>query len=151
MEPITTTAIASVLIFKALEKGGEKLGEASANKISQLINVIREKFKAKGVEGLLAQVQENPTEANHSMFQMMLEMQASQDKKFAKQLEELVNELKSDKEVNQVFLHHIDVKGNTAIGNVEQIATPARSVTQEAATDLKVGGNLKIGDVKQQS
>jgi hypothetical protein len=28
MEPLTTTAIASALLFKAFEKSGEKLGEA---------------------------------------------------------------------------------------------------------------------------
>lgn len=150
MEPITTTAIASVLIFKALEKSGEKLGEAAADKISQLINMIRDKFNAKGVEGVLAQVQENPTEANKSMFQMMLDMQISQDKAFAKKLDELVGELKSDKQINQTFLKGVDVEGDAEIGDVEQIATSGKSVSQEAATDLKVGGNLKIGNMKQQ-
>ncbi|AFY78004.1 hypothetical protein Ple7327_2731 [Pleurocapsa sp. PCC 7327] len=79
MEPITTAAIASTLIFKALEKSGEKLGEAVASKIGRLITVIREKFRAKGVEGILSQAEESPTEANKQMFQTILEMQVSQD------------------------------------------------------------------------
>ena len=151
METITTAAIASTLIFKALEKGGEKLGEAVASKIGQLINVIREKFRAKGVEGILAQAEESPTEANKKMFQTILEIQVSQDQVFANLLKALVDELKSDSEVNQVFLKGIDISGSAEIGDISQVATSGRSVSQEAATDLKISGDLKIGNVKQQS
>lgn len=151
MEPITTAAIASTLIFKALEKSGEKLGEAVASKIGRLITVIREKFRAKGVEGILSQAEGSPTEANKQMFQTILEMQVSQDELFANLLKVLVDELKSDSEVNQIFLKGIDVKGSAEIGDVSQIANSASSVNQEAATDLKISGDLKIGNVKQQS
>jgi hypothetical protein len=151
MEPITTAAIASTLIFKALEKSGEKLGEAVASKIGQLINVIQEKFRAKGVEGILSQAEESPTEANKQMFQTILEMQVSQDEVFANLLKVLVDELKSDSEVNQIFLKGIDVSGSAEIGDVSQIANSASSVNQEAATDLKISGDLRIGNVKQQS
>ncbi|WOB42294.1 hypothetical protein HNI00_03280 [Thermoleptolyngbya oregonensis NK1-22] len=150
MEPLTVTALASVLIFKALEKSGEKLGEAAADQISKLINIIRSKFKEKGVEGVLAQLQENPSENNKSMFQMMLEMQTSQDETFAKNLNEVVNELKSNQQVSQTFLKGIDVVGSAEIGDVEQTATSGGSVKQEAATDMKIGGDLKIGNLKQQ-
>lgn len=86
MEPVTLAAIVSTLIFKAVEKNGEKLGEVAAEKISQLISVVRNKFQQKGVEGVLTQIKENPTEANQSMFKMMLEMHASEDKSFAETL-----------------------------------------------------------------
>lgn len=151
MEPLTTAAIASTLIFKALEKSGEKLGEAVASKIGRLITVIREKFRAKGVEGILTQAEESPTEANKKMFQTILEMQVSQDEVFANLLKVLVDELKSDSEVNQIFLKGINVSGSAEIGDVSQIANSASSVNQEAATDLKISGDLKIGNVKQQS
>lgn len=151
MEPITTAAIASTLIFKALEKSGEKLGEAIANKIVRLVDVVREKFRTKGVEGILTQAEESPTEANKKMFQTILEMQVSQDEAFANLLKALVDELKSDSEVNQVFLKGIDVSGSAEIGDISQVATSARSVNQEAATDLLIGGDIKIGNVKQQS
>jgi len=150
MEPITTAAIASTLIFKALEKSGEKLGEAIASKIGQLINAIREKFRAKGVEGILTQAEESPTEANKKMFQTILEMQVSQDQVFASLLKALVDELKSDSEVNQVFLKGINVLGSAEIGDINQTATSSRSVNQEAATNLRIGGDLKIGNIKQQ-
>lgn len=151
MEPITTAAIASTLIFKALEKSGEKLGEVVVSKIGQLINVIREKFRVKGVEGILSQAEESPTEANKKMFQTILEMQISQDEVFANLLKTLVDDLKSDSEVNQIFLKGIDVSGNAEIGDISQIATSTRSTNQEAATDLKISGDLKIGNVNQQS
>lgn len=150
MEPITTAAIASTLIFKALEKGGEKLGEAVASKIGQLINVIREKFRAKGVEGILAQAEETPTEANKKMFQTILEMQVSQDEVFANLLKALVDEMKSNNQVNQIFLKGIDVSGSAEVGDISQFAASSSSVNQEAATDLKISGDLKIGNVKQQ-
>lgn len=151
MELISTTAIASTLIFKAFEKSGEKLGEVIASKISQLISVIREKFRAKGVEGVLTQAEENPTEENKKMFQAILEMQVSQDEVFANLLKTLVDELKSDREVNQVFLKGIDISGSAEIGDISQIATSNGSVNQEVATDLKISGDLRIGNVKQQS
>lgn len=151
MEPITTAAIASTLVFKALEKSGEKLGEAVASKIGQLISVIREKFRAKGVEGILTQAEESPTEANKKMFQTILEMQVSQDEVFANLLKALVDELKSDREVSQVFLKSINVSGSAEIGDISQISTSTGSVNQEAATDLKIGENLKTGDVRQQN
>lgn len=151
MEPITTAAIASTLIFKALEKSGEKLGEAIAKNIGRLVDLVREKFKAKGVEGILTQAEEAPTEANKKMFQTILEMQVSQDETFAKVLKALIDELKSDREVNQVFLKGINVSGSAEIGDINQTATYGSSINQEAATDLKVGGDLKIGNIKQQS
>jgi hypothetical protein len=148
---ITTAVAASTLIFKALEKSGEKLGEALLGKIGQLINLVLEKFKSKGVEGILTQVENNPTEANKHMFQMILEMQTSQDGIFAEKLKVLVDDLKSNSQVNQIFLKNIDVAGNAEIDNVSQVSTSTSSVNQEAATNLKLGGNLKIGNVKQQN
>jgi hypothetical protein len=139
------------VIFKVFEKSGEKLGEAVASKIGQLISLIREKFRAKGVEGILTQAEESPTEANKKMFQTILEMQISQDEVFANLLKALVDEVKSDREVNQIFLKDIDISGSAEIGDISQIATSARSVNQEAATSLKISGDLKIGNVEQKS
>lgn len=64
MESLTTTAIASALLIKVFEKSGEKLGEIVASKISQLLIIIREKFKAEGIEGKLTKAQEDPSEKN---------------------------------------------------------------------------------------
>lgn len=155
MEPVTLTAgtIASLIFSKALEKGGEQLGEAVSDKIAQLLKVIREvireKFKSKGMEGILTQAQDNPIETNKSVFKTVLETQMEDDEVFAQKLKALMDELKSDEQVNQIFFKGVKVKGGAEIGDVEQTATPGGSVRQEAVTEVEVGGDLKIGNMKQ--
>jgi hypothetical protein len=73
------------------------------------------------------------------------------DREFADKLKALIEELKSDEQVKQIFFKDVEVTGQAEIGNVEQTATREGSVIQEAVTGVKVGGNLKIGNVKQQS
>jgi Glu-tRNA(Gln) amidotransferase subunit E-like FAD-binding protein len=150
MESITVAAIASTLIFKVLEKSGDKLGETVTKKIGKLISLIREKFQKKGIEGILAQAEESPTETNKKIFQAILETQVSQDKVFGDMLKNLVDEVSLDSEVKQVFLKNIGVSGSAEIGDISQVATSGSEVSQEAATNIRVGGDLKIGDVKQQ-
>lgn len=149
MEPITTTMIATLILSKAAEEGGKKLGEAVSSKIGQLFNVIREKFKAEGVEGKLTKAQEEPSDKSQSRFEQELENQMEDDNEFANKLKALVEELRSDDQITQVFFKGIKVKQDAKVGNVEQEATRGGSVTQEAVTDVEVVGNLTIGDVKQ--
>ena len=151
MEPVELTAAAIItLIFtKAVEKSGEKLGEAVLNKISQLVNIIRSKFKASGVEGILTKAQENPTDKNKSKFQNELVDQMEEDEEFAKELKELVDELKSNDKVNQIFFKNVKVSRDVSVGDIEQETTGKGSVNQEAVVDVEVGGNLNIGNVKQ--
>ncbi|MEL7006166.1 MAG: hypothetical protein AAFN93_26075, partial [Bacteroidota bacterium] len=149
MESITTAAIASTLIFKLLEKSGEKLGDAMSKKVGQLINAVRKKFRDKGVEGVLTQAEESPTEANKKMLQTILEMYLSQDKAFENLLKSLIDELKSDSQGNQVLLKDIDVDGNAEIGDIIQSAEFNDEIDQEAATNLKIRGDLKIGNIQQ--
>lgn len=149
MEPLTTTAIVSALLFKAFEKGGDKLGEAVSARIGQLLNVIREKFKEEGIEGKLTKAQEDPSEKNKSRLEQELAAQIEDDEAFAKKLKELAEELKSDQHI-QIFFKGVDVMGRAEIGDIEQTATSGGSAQQEAVTDVKVGGDLKIGNVKQQ-
>ena len=149
MEPLTTAAIASVLLFKAFEKSGEKLGEAVSAKISQLLNLIREKFKAEDIEGKLTKAQEEPSEKNKSRLEQELAAQMEDDEAFAKKLKDLLEEMKSDQHV-QIFFKGVDVTGGAEVGDIEQTETSGGTVQQEAVTDVKVGGDLKIGNVKQQ-
>ncbi len=151
MEPLTTTAIASVLLFKAFEKSGEKLGEAISTQISQLLNLIQKKFKAEGIEGKLTKVQEEPSEKNKSRFEQELATQMEDDEVFAEKLKAIVSELKANSQVNQTFLKSVNVKGDAEIGNVEQTTSQGSSVVQEAITQVEVGGTLRIGNVKQEN
>ena len=153
MEPVTmtVTAISSLIFSKALEKGGEQLGETVCKKMSQLLNVIREKFRAEEVEGKLTKAEEDPSDKNKSRFERELADQMEDDEAFAQKLQTLMDELKSDEQVNQIFFKSIKVKGDAEIGGVEQTATSDVSVRQEAVTEVEVGGNLKIGNIKQQN
>ena len=153
MEPITltATAIATLIFSKALEKSGEQLGEAVSNKIGQLLNLIREKFQQEGVEGKLTKAEQDSNEKNRSRFEHELVEQMEDDEAFAQKLKALMDELKSDEQVNQIFFKGVNVKGGAEIGDVEQTARQSGSVTQEAVTDVEVGKDLKIGNVKQQN
>ena len=82
----TAIAIATVIFTKAIERGGENLGEAVSNKIGQIVSVVRDKFKSIGMEGVLTQAQDNPTEPNQKFFQQALEMQMTSDSDFAEKI-----------------------------------------------------------------
>ena len=151
MEAVTLTAgaIATLIFSKALEKGGEKLGETISDKIGQLLNFISEKFQKEGVYGKLTKAQEDPSDKNKSRFERELVEQMEDDRAFAQKLKALMDELKSDEKVNQILLKNLKVKGSADIEEIEQEATGEGGVNQEAVVDVEVGGNLKIGKAKQ--
>jgi hypothetical protein len=148
---VTATAIATLIAKKALEKGGEKLGEAAFQKIGELLTAIRDKFATEGVEGKLTKVEEDPSDKNQSRLEQELVQQMEDDEAFAAKLQELMAELKSNAQVNQIFFKDVNVEGDAEVGGVEQTTTRGGSANQEAVTGVKVGRNLKIGDVKQHS
>ncbi len=43
----TASVVSAVILNKAIEKGGENFGDTVSNKIGQIINFIRDKFKKK--------------------------------------------------------------------------------------------------------
>lgn len=147
--------VASLIFSKALEKGGTQLGEQLADEISkkvgQLLKVIQSKFQNEGVEGKLIKAQEDPSDKNKERFERELADLMEDDEAFTEQLKNIINNLKADRQVSQVFFKDINVKGDAEVGDIEQTATPGASVNQEAVTGVEVGGNLKIGNVKQRS
>jgi hypothetical protein len=100
MEPVTAIAIASpivtVIANKALEKGGEKLGESAYKKLTEMITVVRDKFKKVGKEDILIDVEAEPTEENQSKLKKTLETQMKDDDNFFQKLREFVEQLKSE-------------------------------------------------------
>ncbi|MEI6427932.1 MAG: hypothetical protein WCO45_06010 [Pseudanabaena sp. ELA607] len=156
MEPLSLAAatIAKLIFSKVLEKNGKEIGdqlaEAASNKVSQLLNFVREKFQKEGVEGKLTKAQEEPSEAKIKKFESELIDQMSEDEEFAKKMQAFIAELKSDEKLTQVFFKDVDVSGDAEIGGISQKATRGGDVTQEAVTNVKVGGSLKIGNVSQE-
>lgn len=151
MEAVTLTAgaIATLIFSKAVEKGGEKLGEGVAEKIGQLVKVIRQKFQKEGVYGKLIKAEEEPSDKNKSRFKGELVEQMEDDEEFAARITQLMEELKSEPKVNQILLKNLKVKGSAEIEEIEQEARGEGSVSQEAVVDVEVGGDLKIGKAKQ--
>lgn len=123
MEPVTAIAIASpivtVIANKALEKGGEKLGESAYNKINQMIAAIRDKLKKVGREGILIDVEAEPTEENQSELKTTLEQQIKKDDDFAEQLREFVQQLKSEGVISSDNLKTGNVTQTSTIGNIK--------------------------------
>ena len=155
MEPISVTAgaIVSLLLTEAATKAGESLGESVgagiSQKFGQLLKLIQDKFQAEEVGGILTKAQEQPTEKNQLKLQNELSDLMEEDTLFATELTELVEEIKLDPNFNQIFFKKVDVKGSAEIEGIEQEATGTGSVNQEAVVDVRVGGDLKIGQVKQ--
>lgn len=135
MEPVTALAIASpivtVIVNKALEKGGEKLGESAYNKINQMIAAIRDKLKKVGREGILIDVEVEPSEENRSELKTTLEQQMKKDDAFAEQLREFVKQLKSE----GVIPSHNSIPGNVTM--------------KSTIGDIQSGGDTNIGDINK--
>ncbi len=153
MEPITltATAIATLIFSKALEKAGEQLGEGVSNKIRELLSVIRKKFQQEGVEGKLTKAQEEPNEKNKSRFEQELTYQMEDDETFAKQLKELVEQIKAgDEKVSQIILSEIELSGDLKAQDINQKATHSGTVEQEMLKQVKAQ-NIDVGNLNQEA
>ena len=113
--------------------------------------MIREKFRTEEVEGKLTKAEEDPSDKNKRRFERELTEQMEDDESFAEKLKVLITELKSDEKINQIFFKDIKVQGDAEIREIEQIAKSNSSVKQEAVTEVEIGGNIKIGNIKQQN
>ena len=153
MEPLslTASAIATLILSKALEKGGEQLGEAVSNKIGKLLNLIRTKFQTEGIEGKFTKAQEEPNEKNKKRFEQELAYQMEDDRAFAKQLKELVEQIKAeDEKVRQIILSEIELTGNLKAQGIRQEATRSGAVEQEMLKKVKAQ-NIDVGNLSQEA
>ena len=144
----TATAIAAVIFNKAIEKGGENLGEAISNKVGELLNFVRTKFKQEGVEGKLLKAQEDPSDKNKGRFTQELEIQMEDDGEFASKLKTLIDEIKSDKKANTIFFKGMNIKGSAELGDLEMESTDGN---MEAVVDSEIGGDFKMGNISMKN
>jgi hypothetical protein len=121
MEPLTltalTTAIATIISTKALEKGGERLGEAVLEKSGKLVEQLRQKNKlpiltAEGDESQALDYGEavlelqGAAEANPDIAQAMIDVEAvvnHQPLEESKGIRELAEQIKSQPSVMNNF------------------------------------------------
>lgn len=128
--------IATLIFTEAVKKQGEALGQTVSSKIAQLKTAIREKFKAVGREGVMTDAEEEPNEENQSEFTSVLAKQMTKDEAFAKKLEELVNQIKTEGKNNpgSGIYQQIEV---TAVKDVQ--ASGSSSVTFGSITQTDIG------------
>ncbi len=119
--------------------------------IKMLSGTIRRKFQTSKLEGILENVEKDPTESNRSMFSMFLEKHMIEDESFFKELTELLEQLQiSEGKTVQVMLSNINVTDNLEVGDMKQNSTNAgKSVKQTMATDIKAK-NVKLGNLTQE-
>jgi hypothetical protein len=129
MEPVTiASTIAGWIFSEASKEVGKALGKGASDKVAQLIAAIREKFRAAGTEGLLTRAETQPTKRNIEIVEGELVTQMDEDKAFANQLRELVQQLKREGVIPNSAAS-TNVNQNSSIGNVSS------------------GSNTTIGDI----
>ncbi|MBD2616312.1 hypothetical protein H6G94_34615 [Nostoc punctiforme FACHB-252] len=151
VEPLTAAVIVSLFFSEALKEGGKTLGKSAVDTFTQLVNTIREKFKAEGTEGLLTRAQNQPTEANKAKLQDELQTQIDADSAFANQLKELVQKIQAqDEKVRQIVLSEIELSGDLKAKDISQKATRGGSVEQEILKDVKAQ-NIELRNLTQET
>ncbi len=154
VEPLSLLAgaVTTYIIPKALEKVGEKVGEAALAKSGAAIQATRkavqEKLQATHTDGVLAIAEAEPTETNLKLLETILLTQIQQDQQFAAQLQSLMQQIQAQSPGLQAVLDTVRVKGNVEVGNVEQVSETGVA-EQIVGRNLGVGGDLTIGDVTQ--
>ena len=116
----TATAISAVILNKAIEKGGENFGDTVSNKIGQMLNLIRDKFKKEGVEGKLLKAQEDPSETNKNRFKRELTELMEDDDNFAQKLVELKEQLENLEGGRQIIASGFELEGNLKAKDIKQ-------------------------------
>ena len=150
MEAIILTAatIANLFFSEAAKEGGKSLGAGASKMLSQLITVVRNKFKAAETEGLLTRTEKQPTEANLTKVKEELEIQLQEDEGFATELKDLLGQLEAAGVVRQVMAKGIEVSGNFEAKDITQEASRGGSVEQEMLTEVKAQ-NIILGNLNQ--
>ena len=154
VEPLSLLAgaVTTYIIPKALEKVGEKVGEAALAKSGEAIQatrkVVQAKLKSTHTDGVLTIAESEPTELNLKMLETILLGQMNQDPNFATQLRALIQQIQAQSPALQVMLDTVRIKGNAEIGDIEQVSETG-TAEQIVGRNLGVGGDFKLGNVIQ--
>lgn len=157
VDPISVVAgaVTTLILPKAVEKFGEKIGEAIWEKSGQVIQnahqTVQTKLQVAGTAGLLTRAEANPTEANIQVLQAELISQMEQDQEFAARLQELVHQIQSQSPAVQVILDKLRIRGKLDVGNIKQIKEGQTSAKLLLGRDWQVGSDAKVGDITQEN
>jgi hypothetical protein len=154
MEPLSMIAgaVTTYILPKALEKIGEKLGEASFERsessVRSVQSLVSQKMTQSQTSGVLALATDNPSENNIALLQAVLVEHMAADDNFLKALVDCLHAASPASTQLQSVLEKIRVAGNMTVGNVVQ-TTDARIGHQVLLNDIGVDGDLTIGDISQ--
>lgn len=151
IDPISVIAgaITSLILPKAAEKIGEKLGEITLEKGEAAIQAARQAVQTK-LEGansanLLKRAEEKPTDNNIKVLEAELIGQMEDDQNFAKQLEDFVHQIQARSSSFQMFLDGLRAK-NFELEKLKQISEGKGTSEQIVGRNWDVE-TVKIGDV----
>ena len=148
-EPLTTAVIVSLFFSEAIKESGKALSKGAADTFTQLINIIRERFQAHNIAGILTQAQNQPTETNKVIFQNVLQAEMDADEAFANTLKQLIQQLQAqDERIRQVVLSEIELSGDLKAKDITQKVTRSGSVEQEMLKGVKAT-NIEVGNLTQ--
>jgi hypothetical protein len=152
MEVATLAAtVVTAMFSEAFKEAGKNLGKGVSEQGGALFNLIRDRFKVAGTEGILTRTEKDPNEKNITKFQDELETQLEEDEAFAKLVREIVEQLQTNETVKQIFLKGVEVKGKAKIGDINLEANRSGAVEQEAVVDSKFGDDLDLGNVNMKA
>ena len=149
VDPISVIAgaITSLILPKAVEKVGEKLGEATLEKSGAIIKAARKSIQNKleqvNSSGLLKRAEKNPTKHNIKVLEAEIIGQMEDDSEFAEQLQALVNQVQAQSSSFQMFINGLRAK-NFELEKLKQVSE------SKGKSEQIVGKNWQVQNLKNQ-
>ncbi|MDC0834801.1 hypothetical protein POG22_17590 [Geitlerinema sp. CS-897] len=149
---VVTTIILPNFLKKVSEKTGEEISENAIKKsgktMQQVKRAVQNKLEQAGTLGLLKRAEKKPTEQNLQILQGELVNQMEEDREFANQIQQLIDQIQTHSPSLQIVLDTVRIKGSAEIGNVAQVSEDS-STEQIFGRNLGVGGDFMLGDITQ--
>lgn len=145
------TAVTTVIVPKAIEAVGKKVGDTAFDKSGEAIQatrkIVQEKLTSAGTANLLERAEEKPSEGNRQVLQAELVSQMEEDEAFANRLQELVEQMKLEFPELQSILDNAVIRGELKIDGIDIKNEGKPYGKQSIGKNLKVGQNAKFGEI----
>jgi hypothetical protein len=145
------TAITTVIIPKAIEAVGKKVGDSAFDKSSDMVKTtyqtVKGKLEKSGTAKLLERAESNPIERNVQVLEAELIGQMEEDTAFADRLQELLAQLQPQLPELQSILDGALIKGELEIGDIEIENEGKPQGKSSIGKGLKVGKDAKFGNI----
>jgi hypothetical protein len=153
-DPLTIGLLATIFITKAFEKSGEKLGEGLTKKVGEAIAHLRRQSPkvAEALEAGDATVLDwgmatlEPIRAEPIFTELTAETEAEENPVFQQKLQNI----KAGKTV-QVIISELEASSLKAKSIKQTASSDAESVEQTMLKNIKVTGDIDLGDLTQEA